>query len=139
MCEQTLVEYKCGHVEPGKATACVEEARSISEKEGERLAGLKGFPAPLREWCPAIEFFVGSNHPSGAIRLEGMEELEVDGNRGGEGAAEVVGDPERGGNIQSRNGDMVLEKGRAPESYVVTREVRMGDLDEQSETDTPSE
>ncbi|KAE9378185.1 hypothetical protein N431DRAFT_328997, partial [Stipitochalara longipes BDJ] len=63
MCETVVVRHRCGHEDIMKTSACCKEPKSFYDKNGERVAGLKGLPAPL-PWCS-----FQSNLPVRSIRL----------------------------------------------------------------------
>ncbi|PMD44426.1 hypothetical protein L207DRAFT_525762 [Hyaloscypha variabilis F] len=50
MCETVVVHHRCGHEETTKTSVCYKEPKSFFDMNGERVAGLKGLPAPL-PWC----------------------------------------------------------------------------------------
>jgi len=50
MCETIVVHHRCGHEDIKGASACFKEPQSFEDKNNERIAGLKGRPAPL-PWC----------------------------------------------------------------------------------------
>jgi hypothetical protein len=50
MCETIVVHHRCGHGDIKGASTCFKEPKSFEDKNNERIAGLKGMPAPL-PWC----------------------------------------------------------------------------------------
>jgi hypothetical protein len=63
MYETIVVQHRCGHEDVKKASACFKEPKSFDNRNGERIAGLKGLPA-LLSWCS-----FQSNLPFCSVRL----------------------------------------------------------------------